>query len=61
MAWNKLNALHLFIDGSGRSARMFITEFARRSGIRFIAENVPHQRIIEASKKGMRGNLKPFA
>ncbi len=59
--WNKLNALHPFIDGNGRSARMFITELARRSGIRFIAENVPHQGIIEASKEGMRGNLKPFA
>lgn len=59
--WNRMNCLHPFIEGNGRSTRVFLTELARRSGIRFIADLVPHQGIIEASAEGMRGNLRPFA
>lgn len=48
--WNDLNYLHPFVDGNGRTTRVFIDEVCRRVGIRFDACLIPREKFIEASE-----------
>lgn len=57
--WNDLNYLHPFVEGNGRTTRLFINEICRRVGIQFDACLLPKDRFVDAADQylGSQNNM----
>ena len=53
----RLNDLHPFREGNGRTQRLFVEALARRSGYELHFEVVSRERIVQASIEANRGNV----
>jgi cell filamentation protein len=58
--FNQLNILHPFIEGNGRTQRLFIEDLAKNSGYKLNLSKVSQDDMIQASMEGATGDIKSF-
>lgn len=58
--FNQLNILHPFIEGNGRTQRLFVEELAKNSGYKLNLSKVSQDDMIRASIEGVKGNTEGF-
>ncbi len=58
--FNQLNILHPFMEGNGRTQRLFIEDLAKKSGYKLNLSKVSQDDMIQASIEGAKGDTKSF-